>query len=61
MQIFIGNLMQNHFWIILKIIDIIGQPYYIVGTDTEFQERRNITGLMEKRLWEDLMKDGIKP
>jgi hypothetical protein len=33
------NLMQFHFCIIVKFIDIIGQHTYIIWIDTEFQDR----------------------
>ena len=48
MLIFIRKLMEYHFWIILKIIDKIGQHTYIVWTDSELEEIWEITCLMEK-------------
>jgi hypothetical protein len=42
--------MQLHFWIMLKIIDIIGQGNYIIGTELELQERRKTTVLMGKNI-----------
>ena len=50
--------MQHHVWIVLKIIDIIGQCTNITWTETEFQDRWKITDLMEKDPWGDVLKDG---
>ena len=50
MLIFVFNLMQCLVWIIFKIRDII------VWSEAEFQDRWNITSLMEKDPWKDLIK-----
>ena len=50
MLIFIRNLIQNHFKIILKITDLIGQRTYTAWKETKFQDIWNITNLMENIL-----------